>query len=82
MVRKCRLTHIVAVQERLPATIGLSVCEQLGNSAPDCLRAQKIHVGLHVRCPLLLSNFDENVNVGAGFSITHRYKISRECVQP
>jgi hypothetical protein len=35
----------------------------------------KVHVGLHVKCPLLLSDFNEKWNMSANFSKSAQYKI-------
>jgi hypothetical protein len=40
------------------------------------LERREMHVGLHVKCMLLLSDFDQTWNVSTDFSKTLQYKIS------
>jgi hypothetical protein len=60
---------------------------------PDCeFRSRKFpewgiphpwrHVGLHVKCLLLLPDLEQNGNVNTNFSKTSQYQISYKCVRP
>jgi hypothetical protein len=57
------------------------LCERLDNSRIvnsdiQSLRSPVNNKGLRVNCPLLLSEFGQNLNVSTNFSKTLQYKIS------
>lgn len=79
-VRKCRPTHH---REGVQASclVDDAITEDLSEDSPrgyacdwgfptQSLTREKMHVGLHVECLLLLSDFIQNLNVLTTFSVT------------
>jgi hypothetical protein len=59
-----------------------SIVSVNGQFLAQSLRVAETPVGLHVKCALLLSDFNQNWNLWTRFSKTLQYQISRNSEQP